>query len=75
MYIYKSMLFLTFLNSLFVFTIIIVFFVIFCPSGAVANKIPSLWDSKGILILILILPLTRAWPSDFLYSDQRGSVL
>ena len=51
--IYKSVLFLTFLIILFIFCYC--FLLIFRPLGAVTNTFPSFWDSKWILILILIL--------------------
>ena len=36
------------------FLLLLLFFVIFCPSAAVTHKFPCLWDNKGILVLILI---------------------
>ena len=39
----------------YIVAIVICFFVIFCPSAAVANKFPCLWNNKGRLILRKLL--------------------
>lgn len=68
--IYMS-LFFFFLNYI-VFIFYYSFFVMFCPSAAVAHQFPYLWDKKGILILIKSAQRNKRW-SCLLLEHARGA--